>query len=260
MTVQLPTQRIKAALAEGAKLLRQAGIEPETPGVALAVEKHRFAWRPKSVKVVLIAESHIYTSASDFALRVCKDFLPPEAQDTPSEFVRIIYCLGYGEPELLSGKTQQRNAGTRQFWDLFGKLAGTGKQPCRSRGISRRDRIQWKVDTLSKLQTKGVWVLDASLHAMYTPGGKRISNKLKFALHQLWWQEYGSHLLSGFPQAKVWIIGKTVADDLKKIKIPFDGWIYQPGAGRSPNINLQYGWLQLLADVEKYNPTAIAST
>lgn len=248
---QLPTQKIQAAQVIGAKLLAEAGWEAEPPEVALAVEKHRWAWRPQLVKVVLIAESHIYTSKSDFALSVSKDKLPPKTQETPSEFVRIIYCLGYGEPELLNGKTTQRNAGTRQFWDLFGRLANTGKQPRRSEHNSLDQRLQWKVDTLTRLQHRGIWVLDASLHAMYAPGGKRIPNRLKFALHQLWWNHYGSDLLSQFRGAKVWIIGKTVADDLKKLQIPSQGWIYQPGAGRSPNRNLEHGWSELLQDINQ---------
>lgn len=246
---RLAIEKLKEVQAAGAKLLAQAGLEAEPPGVALAVEKHRWAWRPDSVRVVLIAESHIYTSKSDFALTVLKDRLPPEAQHAPSEFVRIIYCLGYGEPQLLSGKTERRNAGTRQFWNLFGRLAATGQQPHTSKGASLDRRLQWKVDTLSKLQQKGVWVLDASSHAMYAPGGKRVSNRLKFALHQLWWENYGCDLLSQFPQARVWIIGKTVADDLKKLKIPMQGWIYQPGAGRSPSRDLEQGWAELLESI-----------
>ena len=250
MTTQVPIEKIKAVQAAGAKLITNAGFEAEPPGVALAVEKHRWAWRPEQIKVVLIAESHIYTSASDLALTVAKNQLPPQAQHTPSEFVRIIYCLGYGEPKLLNGETQRRNAGTRQFWDLFGRLAGMGTSPRSSQGASLGQRLQWKVDILSKLQHKGVWVLDASLHAMYLPGGKRVPNRLKFALHQLWWEHYGVYLVSQFPRAKRWIIGKTVADDLKKLNIGWDGWIYQPGAGRSPKRNMEQGWTELLRDVE----------
>ncbi|MGF1482056.1 MAG: hypothetical protein ACFB4I_21680 [Cyanophyceae cyanobacterium] len=248
---QLPIERIKAVQAAGAQLFAEAGLAAEPPGVALAVEKHRWAWRPPTVKVVLLAESHIYTSVSDFALIVLKEALPTEAQQTPAEFVRIIYCLGYGEPQLLSGKTDAKNAGTRQFWDLFARLARLGKPPRRSQGASLEQRLRWKVNTLTRLQRQGIWVLDASLHAMYIPGGKRVPNRLKFALHQLWWEQYGSYVLSQIPQAKVWIIGKTVADDLKKLKIPWDGWIYQPGAGRSPSRNLEQGWPELLKDIEE---------
>ena len=249
---QLPLwaeKRIKISQTKGAKLLKKSGFEPELPQVALAVEKHRWAWRPENISVILIAESHIYTSCEDCRLKVQKKLLPKAAQHTPEEFVRLIYCLGYGEPELLSAETKQRNSGTRQFWDMFGRLAGTGKQPNRHKGISLGYRLRWKIKTLEAMQTRGVWVIDASLHAMYLPGGKRVSNSVKFALHQLWWEDYGSHLLSKFPQAKIWIIGKTVADDLKKLKIDFQGWIYQPGAGRSPKINMELGWPELLRNI-----------
>ncbi|MGB3695562.1 MAG: hypothetical protein WA865_05360 [Spirulinaceae cyanobacterium] len=249
---QLPVwveEKIKISQSKGAKLLDEAGFEPELPQVALAVESHRWAWQPENTSVILIAESHIYTSVQDFSLTVQKKSLPAAAQHSPEEFVRLIYCLGYGEPELLSGETTQRNAGTRQFWDLFGKLTARGKQPRKTEGVSVSDRLEWKVGTLREMQAKGVWVIDASIHGMYVPGGKRVSNQIKSALHRLWWSDYGADLLSRFPQAKVWIIGKTVADDLRKLKIDFQGWIYQPGAGRSPKRNMKSGWAELLRDV-----------
>ncbi len=239
-------QKIKISQNKGANLLKEAGFEPELPQVALAVEKHRWAWRPENISVILIAESHIYTSAQDFGLTVQKQCLPAVAQHTPEEFVRLIYCLGYGEPELLSAQTVQRNAGTRQFWDLFGKLTLRGKQPRKSTGVSLSDRLAWKVATLQEMQAKGVWVIDASIHAMYLPGGKRVSNQIKSTLHRFWWEDYGAGLWSRFPEAKVWIIGKTVADELQKLKIDFQGWIYQPGAGRSPKRNMESGWVELL--------------
>jgi hypothetical protein len=53
--------------------------------------------------LVLIAESPVYTLPQDFALHVRRALLPPEARHAPSEFVRLIYSLGYGKNSLLDG-------------------------------------------------------------------------------------------------------------------------------------------------------------
>lgn len=233
------------AIAAGAKSLAAIGWQPEPLEVAIALEGYRLAWKPPTVSVILLGESHIYTSAADFAIEVEQEKLPAIARQTPRNFVRIIYCLGYGESELLTQTPTPPNPGTRQFWELFGRLSDRGKPPKRSRDTTFKQRIQWKVETLETLQKRGIWVLDASFHAMYAPGGKRIPNAQKLHLHRQWWDAYGEQLITRFPQAKVWVIGKTVADDLKKLGIPFEGWIYQPGAGRRRDRDLEYSWDEL---------------
>jgi len=236
---------IAAGVSEGAKCLADIGWEPEASGVAIALEEYRLAWKPSTVSVILLGESHIYTSAADFSIAVEQDKLPEIARRTPQNFIRIVYCLGYGESSLLTPTPATPNPGTRQFWELFGRLSDRGKPPKRSRDTTFKQRIQWKVETLETLQKRGIWVLDASFHAMYAPGGKRIPNAQKLHLHRQWWDAYGEQLITRFPQAKVWVIGKTVADDLKKLGIPFEGWIYQPGAGRRRDRDLEYSWDEL---------------
>ncbi|MEM1368174.1 MAG: hypothetical protein AAGG02_09160 [Cyanobacteria bacterium P01_H01_bin.15] len=119
--------------AQGNRLLAAAGIPTEPSIIAITVEQYRWAWRPQKVRILLLGESHIYTSAHDFKLQLNPHKLPPFPPSAPTSFVRIIYCLGYGEPELLSGKPKRRNTGTRQFWDLFGRLAATGQAPRKKR-------------------------------------------------------------------------------------------------------------------------------
>ncbi|WP_156915055.1 hypothetical protein [Rubidibacter lacunae] len=199
-----------------------------------------------------MGESHIYTSADDLRWHVRRDRLPLGAQGTPPVFARLVYCLGYGETALLDGLPHQRNSGTRQFWDLFGRLAGTGRSPRRREHPILEARLQWKIRTLEILRNLGVWVTDASLHAMYAPGGKRVGSRLCQALHQSWWEGYGAQQLSNLGPQKVWIIGKTVADVCDRLAIPYDGWIYQPGAGRSPTRDLTRGWKELLEDVSAF--------
>jgi hypothetical protein len=249
MSNDLPSLRIETAHSIGARLLQKAGLTSEPLDVALAVERHRWTWKPEHVRVVLVAESHVYTSAQDLALRVRRECLPMPAQHAPEEFVRLVYCLGYGEPDVLSGPSDGRNDGTRQFWDMFGRLAATGKQPRSSEGVTWRERIQWKVKTLQTLQARGVWLLDASLHAIYAPGGGRVPPEIKYELHRQWLRYYGTHILSEMLQARRWVIGKTVYDALADVGFSESGWIYQPQAQRSRGVDMETGWADLMKDV-----------
>ena len=127
----------------------------------------------------------MFTSADDSKLRVAQDRLPLAARHAPEQFVRLVYCLAYGENDLLNGPPPARNSGTLQFWDIFGRLAETGRQP---RQAAFAERLGWKVATLLALQEKGVWLLDSSLHAFYVPGGTRVGTGnpgLEAAIHEL---------------------------------------------------------------------------
>jgi hypothetical protein len=212
------------------------------------VENHRWAWRPPHVHVVLVAESHVFTSNADLQLRVNKHLLPTVAQKTPEEFVRLIYCLGYGHNELLSATPVTPNTGTPQFWRIFARLAGVKHTP---------KTVEEKVKTLEQLCQLGVWLLDASLHAMYSPGGQRlVGGKQKILLHQLWWEHYGRYILDMLktqnPALQVWVIGKGVCDPLAgSDSWTCTGWIYQPNARKKGlTFAWDHGWPELLAAVD----------
>src|SRR5437879_5031602 len=56
---------------------------------------------------------------------------------------------GYGENKLLMNRHAEFSTrGTWQFWDLFGRIAGTGNQPrTTGAGSSLRARLEWKITT-----------------------------------------------------------------------------------------------------------------
>jgi hypothetical protein len=226
------------------EVLRHAGCALEPDAVPHTVEKHRFAWRPAQVKLLLIGESHVYTSAEDFALRVRREALPNVARHAPPEFVRLIYCLGYGQGSVLSGRAS-RNGGTWQFWNIFGRLARTGRLPT-TRTASAGFRIDWKVRTLVELQRRGVWLIDASLHGIYSPGGMRVGAGIGQALHACWWQHYGRWLVEQCPQAYRCAIGRRVFTVLGDLGVPLDEWIYQPQARHVAGLDREHGWAALL--------------
>jgi hypothetical protein len=67
----------------------------------------------------------------------------------PSPYVRLIYCLGYGETEICSSPPQS-NGGTRQFWNIFGQIA-FGQSPPTKSATSLQQRLRWKVGVLEEL-------------------------------------------------------------------------------------------------------------
>jgi hypothetical protein len=79
---------------------------------AVEVERLRLACRPDRVRVVVLAESHVWTSRGEIRSRV----LQPNGIETG--FARFVYCLGYGEPQLVEPAVAP-NLGTHQFWRLF---------------------------------------------------------------------------------------------------------------------------------------------
>src|SRR5262245_48897798 len=160
-----PIDRIKTATALGAQAIHAAGLVAERPEVAVAVEQHRWAWKPSNVRVLLVAESHVYTSVEDSTLHVRTEMLPEEARHAPREFVRLVYCLGYGETWLLNAPPQRPNGGTRDFLNIFGRIVDNGRQPTRALA-SATARLLWKVQTLQRIRAQRVWLLDSSLHGI----------------------------------------------------------------------------------------------
>jgi hypothetical protein len=85
--------------------------------VVKQVERLRSTWRPERVRVVLLAESHVWTSYKEAQSRVTQPN-DMEANGIEPGFARFVYCLGYGEPQLVSPPITQ-NGGTPQYWGLF---------------------------------------------------------------------------------------------------------------------------------------------
>jgi hypothetical protein len=51
-------------------------------------------WRPPTPRLVLVAESHVFTTLLDLAVTYQN---PSGAIHAPSNYVRLVYCLAYGE-------------------------------------------------------------------------------------------------------------------------------------------------------------------
>ena len=253
---ELPAEALrclKQTHAEGCQTLQQTRCTPESVEVAIEVERHRWHWKPVHPKLILLAESHVLTTERDMDFRTdeakVRSFLRPNASLPPDRFVRLVYCLAYGESELLSRQRPHiSNLVTPSYWDIFGRVAFRCPQPRREDGAKFNDRMRWKVDTMRALFKMGIWLLDASVHAIYRGNESRLESPVQNELHKQWCEGYGRYLMRTCESSKVWVIGKLVHNCVSQAQFTdwtYRGWVYQP---RALDVDLNRNWPQLLKD------------
>jgi hypothetical protein len=234
--------------AAGVKLLASSGFGAEAEEVAIQIERHRWFWRPSRPRILLVAESHVFTSDEDSAIRIDSKMLKgigrPKAPPPPDTFVQLVYCLGYGEPEILrNAPNGHRNPGTINYWDIFRKVTGCARCPMGSSRENLDERLRWKIEALRQLCRQGIWLLDAAVHAIYLGYNHRVPPDIQRILHQQWWAGYGRHVIDSCGETKIWVIGKTVFRCLHALPHwRCRGWVYQP------NHDTETNWPNLLDD------------
>lgn len=189
----------------------------ESDAYLQAVRNWRLTWRPDRVRFLLIGESHVAERDGDDAVRARGDSLPA---NMPDRFVRLVYCLGYGENWICNPRPSG-NGGTWQFWDLFGALAGglDNRMPRVRRRADRLERLDWKIKTLNALRACGVWLVDASVVGLYATGGRRrftgpaYRDMVRDSFRGCVWPEVMDE-----PLAQVWTIGRGVGEALKGLE------------------------------------------
>lgn len=234
----------------------------EPPEAALAAEACRQAWRPEPLRVLLLAESHIATSAADLTYRV--DL--PAALDWPGprKFVRHLYCAGYGEPELLEGPLgpdARPRGGTPQFWRLMAAAEGAGcpAWPTIARGgTAVLPRLVAKAALLHRLRARGVWLTDASMVALAVPALRRHGGAGLDALAlRESWRLHHAAMLPALAPSHVAVIGLGVAKALAaELDRAFPGrWsaFRQPNGARSPNLSREI-WVGIASICDCFAP------
>jgi hypothetical protein len=194
-------------------------IELDSFDVVADVEKLRQAFRPKNVKVILLCESHVSTSKEDHKIIVNYDQITCSIfRSLPTNFVRFVYCLGYGENELLEA-LPGKNTGTPQYWKL---LASCQKEPrdgfadafLKSKNRDAMARLNAKADLLRTLRDSGVWLVDASIVGVYASGGKKPSNTLIKKILKTSFHHYVRRSIEDTQPEQVIIVGTSVRDAL----------------------------------------------
>ena len=143
-------------------------LEFESFEVVKSVDEHRNFWKPNKVKVLLLAESHVFTRDSEHN-NTMRYHEFPELRGCPAEYVKLVYCLGYGEKDLVN---VPNNRGTPQFWKIFvsclnQNIDSEGKKILLSQTTEFLQRIRNKISVLEQLKEKGIWLVDASIVALY---------------------------------------------------------------------------------------------
>jgi hypothetical protein len=189
------------------------------------------------VRVILLAESHVRTNELETKRRV--DLTSLGGPDVPKPFVRLVYCLGYGENGLLDLPLDS-NSGTPSYWRLLWSavhdpddpIAGN-PPPLMKAHTELEERARNKIALLTELKSRGIWLLDASLVALYGHPAKPSPAVIRAAIEASWKLHVRRAVLEAKPAAIV-VIGKTVfeilREHLRRMQPDELTWIYQPGA------------------------------
>jgi hypothetical protein len=232
------------SLVECFKSIREIlGESRESIEVVRRVQNHREFWKPRKVKVILLAESHVYTTKeeSNIQLNLKLIGLP----NYPRNYIRLVYCLGYGENNLVTDKIYD-NAGTPQFWRIFFSCCHNVQsnldfEPILKRTTSFQDRLVNKIILLKQLRDMGIWLIDASIVSLYR--NPLVNNpRTKRRIISVCWNDYiGSLLNSLKPKHIICIgkgIGKVLMHDVRHLGVPFT-IISQPQARLKSEEHLQ---------------------
>jgi len=204
------------------KIYSILGDESELFESVELIEQYRQYWRPEKVNVILLAESHVFTSDTDrsFKLVDVKDDVTT-LKDYPKSYAKFVYCLAYGEETLTKSRDHPAKAdGTPQFWKIlyscinkvesnksFSPILKTGTKPA-------SERINNKIKLLIELKRQGVWLIDASIIALYNKGSKP-SNKVFNEVIKTSWDNYTKKLINDANPNHVIVIGKGVAKNIE---------------------------------------------
>ncbi|MDP0501088.1 MAG: hypothetical protein Q7P63_13420 [Verrucomicrobiota bacterium JB022] len=194
-----------------------------------AAHAHRERWRPNKVKVLLLAESHVATTPQEAAHDLnYEQYAQLAPLALPHAFVRLVYCLGYGERTLAPGVS--KNPGTWQFWKIFYAcvnqvIDNTDFAPILISGQANpAQRLANKIAVLEQMRERGIWLLDASLPAIYKPRAPRPIPQQVEAILEASWQHWTQAQVAAAQPCKVIIIGRgvstVVAPYLYQFQIP----------------------------------------
>jgi len=189
--------------------------ELESFSIIKTVNDHREYWKPSKVNTVLLAESHVHTTVSDHNNTMNYDGFT-QLNGCPSNYVRLVYCLGYGEKRLVRIND---NPGTPQFWKIFASCVNKDfnsefAKVSVSKNPYASQRIRNKISLLEELKKQGIWLVDASIVALYNNTVKPSSIMMEKII-EISWEHYISKIIQESNPRRIIVIGKGVANTLK---------------------------------------------
>ena len=188
----------------------------ESVEVLKQIQEYWNIWRPINLNVLLLAESHVYTSQQDFEANFSRAKLDYFIKNYPTRFVRLVYCFAYGEPDLLNEDVAE-NSGTTQFWKIFCSCLANDEVNLGFDRILKSKtpyfgRMRNKVNILYELKRRGIWLIDASLVGIYK--GKIGDPEIKEKVIRASWDNYLQNLVTEAHPKHIIVIGKGVANAL----------------------------------------------
>jgi hypothetical protein len=201
------------------------------------VEEYRQFWKPEKTNLILLAESHVYTDDYEFEVKCNRFKLEYFIKNYPTDFVRFIYCLAYGESDLLN-KNIGSNRGTPDYWKIFASSIAKGDSDLGFNRILKEDnpyfpRLRNKVNILQEMKRRGIWLLDASLVGIYKAidaiHDNVLTNKQRFEIKKtiftICWDNHLRDIIAEEKPKHVIVIGKgyysvegILEDRLRQIK------------------------------------------
>lgn len=186
--------------------------------VVKQVEQYRQFWRPEEAKVILLAESHVYTTEEEFASECNRFALNNFIQNYPTHYVRFVYCLGYGEPDILNKQLESNRGRTSQFWKIFSSCVAKNDADLGFQGIltgktQLHQRLRNKVSILQEMRRRGIWLVDASIVGIY---GAVKKQKVKETIITTCWDAYIKNVIFESYPKHIIVIGKGVEGILKR--------------------------------------------
>lgn len=198
--------------------------------VVKEVENYRKFWKPDEIKVLLLAESHVHTVKQEYDIecKKCKELEKVIPPSYPSHFVRFVYCLGYGENELLKGEITQNQGGTWQFWEIFSACMAANEYDFGFEKVLKKgtcdclERLKNKVALLNQMKERGIWLMDASILGLAKSG---LGLKIAKQIIELSWENYVKEIITKSNPRSIIIIGQNVkaclTDHIKNLNIEF---------------------------------------
>jgi hypothetical protein len=216
------------------KLQKILGHATEPYESVALVEEYRQYWKPEETRVILLAESHVFTRDADRLITIPR---LPRLPGYPTQYAKFVYCLGYGEKQLTENTLHPKRDGTPQFWKIFYSCNNCIRDsrdftPILSR-TNYEQRIRNKIELLVCLKQNGIWLVDSSIVALYDNGKKPGYKTMESVIEQSW-QGYVRGVIEEAAPEHIICVGKVVSNllegEIKKMVGSHYTTLYQPNA------------------------------
>lgn len=192
---------------DGLKELIGQSIEPFA--IVQTVDEYRMYWKPEKVRIILLAESHVHTTREEFLSEL--DCTVLNLPGYPKNFIRFVYCLGYGENSVLC-KAISKNPGSLGFWKIFfstcNHVTTLDDFSPLMKTRSFHDTVPNKIGLVHEMKKRGIWLVDASIIGINGEHRPSPGNYRKILLHC--WDYHIKEMIAGSAPEQVIIIGKGV--------------------------------------------------